>query len=315
MAVMPDIRGEYWLNSEPLDRVDLSGKVVLVNFWTYTCVDCLRTLPYLKKWWREFKTSGFVLLGVHFPEFEFEKDLEVIEEAVDEMGVDWPVVLDNEHAISSGFDYPALPAIYLVNREGRIVYTHFGEGNYNRTEESIRLLMGKRGAGEPSSVLILGEHILGGLCFRPTPKLYCGYAKGSLGNPGGYVPDREADYSLPTKVGDDSIALQGRFLAGSEFLEVADRGAAIYVSFHATEVDLVLMAPQDQAVVEIYLDDEAITGELRGNDVADNGEMRVDRPRMYNLLSSDEPVIGTLGVKLREGTCRAYVFTFSGCPD
>jgi len=315
MAVMPEIRGEYWLNSEPLDRADLSGKVVLVNLWTYTCVDCLRSLPYLKSWWRDFKTSGFVLLGVHFPEFEFEKSPAVIEEAVNEMGVEWPVVLDNDHSISGAFDYPALPATYLVNREGRIVYTHFGEGNYTRTEENIRLLMGKRSKGEPSSFLGLGEHILGGLCFAPTPKLYCGYEKGFLSNPGGYVPDVEAEYSLPQKVGDDSIALEGRFMAGSEFLEAVEPGAAIFVSLHATEVDLVLLAPRDQAVVEVFLDGEAIAGDLRGSDVDEKGEVEIGKPRMYNLMSSEEPVLGTLGVKVKEGACRAYAFTFSGCPD
>ena len=316
MTKVPEIKGDVWLNSGPLGKQDLAGKVVLIDFWTYTCMDCLRSIPYLERWWRKYGGPGFVLLGVHTPEFEFEKDAGVVEEALLELGVGWPVVLDNELANSGDFDFPALPATYLVNREGRIVYTHFGEGNYGRTEENIRQLLGEKGVRESSSVLELEEHIHGGMCFRPTPKLYCGYAKGSLENPGGYAPDREADYVLPAELEDDSMALAGGFTARTEYLEASGPGAAIHVSFHATEVNLVLLAPHGRAAAKVAYGGEPLVQEdIRGEDVDESGVVSITRPRMYNLLSCEEPVLGTLSVESQEGAFRAYVFTFSGCVD
>jgi len=315
MTRMPDIAGDTWLNSEPLRREEMAGKVVLVHFWTYTCVDCLRSIPYLKRWWRDYGGPGFTLVGVHTPEFEFEKNPKVVEEALAKLGVEWPVVLDNDHSNSESFDFPALPATYLVNREGRIVYTHFGEGNYSRSEENIRKLLGESGQGETPSLLGFAEQVQGGMCFPPTPRLYCGYARGSLSNPGGYEPDREAEYVLPSQLEKDSMALAGRFLARTEFLETEEPGAAIHVSFHATEVNLVLLAPQGQAFVEVSLDGDLMDEELRGDDVSDTGMVDITHPHMYTLLSCEEPVIGTLTVEAMRGAFRAYVFTFSGCVD
>lgn len=315
MDRMPEITGDVWLNGEPLRREDLAGKVVLVDFWTYTCMDCLRSIPFLKTWWHDFKGPGFILLGIHVPEFEFERDPKVVAEALDELGVVWPVVLDNDHANRDNFDFPTLPATYLVNREGRIVYTHLGEGNYGRTEDNLQRLLGEKKVEETPSLLGLEEHIHGGMCFRPTPKLYCGYAKGSLDNPGGYAPDREADYVLPAKLEDDSMALSGRFMARTEFLETAVPGAVISLSFHATEVNLVLFAPRGRAVAEVRYNGEPLGEDLRGSDISETGMVNITRPRMYNLLSCEEPALGILSVEVKQGILRAYASTFSGCVD
>jgi thiol-disulfide isomerase/thioredoxin len=312
---MPRIAGEIWFNSEKLEPEDFKGKVVLVDFWTHTCVNCLRTLPYLRSWWARYKDRDFILLGIYTPEFDFEKAPKVVARAVQDLEIDWPVVLDNERINWANFANRRRPALYLANGEGNIVYHHFGEGDYKRTEDSIRALLGLGAAVDSPSMLQMEEHIHGGACFRPTPQLYCGYGKGSIANPGGYINDGEADYLLPERLGTDSIALSGRFTASRQYVESAEGGAAIHLSFQATEVNLVLLPAPERATTAIQFNGAPLSGELRGNDVNEESTLVIDKPAMYNLLKSDEPIDGTLTITARQNDFRAYVFTFSGCVD
>ena len=166
----PYITGDTWIHSRALLPNDLKGKVVLVDFWTYSCVNCQKTLPYLKKWWEKYKDKNFLIIGIHTPEFEFEKDKSNVERAAHELGVFWPIVLDNDYVNWNNFANKYWPAKYLVDENGYIVYTHFGEGEYEKTEKAIQSLL-KNIKKEHLRKTEKEKHTHHGVCFRPTPEL------------------------------------------------------------------------------------------------------------------------------------------------
>jgi thiol-disulfide isomerase/thioredoxin len=312
---LPRIAGEMWFNSDKPQPAELKGRVILVDFWNHTCVECLRTLPYLRSWWAKYRDMDFMLVGIYEPEFDFQRDPKVVAQALKDLEVDWPVVLDNDGINRTNFANRHRPALYLANKEGNIVYHHFGEGDYKRTEDNIRVLLGLGALDASPSSLSIEEHIHGGACFRPTPELYCGYDKGSIANPGGYIKEREAEYRLPERQRADSIALSGRFTATGQYVESAGNGAAIHLSFQATEVNLVSLPASGKAVTTIELNGAPLSGDLRGKDVDEEGALAIDRPAMYNLMMSEDPVEGTLAVIAEGNDFRAFIFTFSGCVD
>lgn len=309
----PKITGDTWLNSKPLFPEDLSGKVVLVDFWTYSCVNCQRTLPYLREWWRKYKDKNFLIIGIHTPEFEFEKNPENVKKAIKDLGVEWPVVLDNDYTNWNNFANRYWPAKYLADAKGNIVYTHFGEGNYKETEAAIQALI-KSSMGEvamPKAESV--EHAHGNVCFPPTPETYCGYERGNVSNRDGYKYDRVHDYKKPEQIKDGTIGLEKKFLAQREFVEAQEEGATLYLQFHATEVNLVFAAPKGSAIVEVMLNNEPIPEELRGRDVNENGEVEISSSTLYNLLKSDKLIEGILSIRAKKEKFQAYAFTFSGC--
>jgi len=309
---MPKIVGTEWFNTRPLGPNDLEGKVVLADFWTYSCINCLRTLPYLREWWSRYEDKDLVLIGIHAPEFGFEKETVNISRALEELGVTWPVVLDNDYVNWHNFANHYWPAKYMSDRDGRIVYEHFGEGDYEKTERKIQeLLKLKQDVGplpEPMKDVRLS-------CVRPTPELYCGFTRGLLGNPGGYVYEKEADYVAPTRLRDDSIALEGKFMATREYVESREAGSTVLLSFKATEVNMVLRSQGGEAQLRVLLDGRLPEQSIAGTDMDRNGEVRLDEPRMYNLLKADRPLNGVVAVQAREGTYQAFAFTFSGCAE
>lgn len=307
---LPKIIGEHWFNSPPL-TTDLKGQVVLADFWTYSCVNCLRTLPYLKKWWEKYQDKGFLLIGIHTPEFDFEKEPVNVEKAVKELGIEWPVVMDNEYKNWNNFANHYWPAKYLADREGNIIYTHFGEGDYGQTESFIQSLLGTNLDRIP--LLEQEEHEHGSVCFIPTPETYCGYARGFLANKGGYQEDKEAYYEVKEELPENSIALNGQFLASGEYVESRQSGSTLFLRFKATEVNLVLKTVSPKAVVGVTLNTQKIPSSLRGKDVNQEGEVVITEPKMYNLLKSKDLVEGLLSIKAKEGNFQAYAFTFSGC--
>lgn len=309
-VVMPDIVGDTWFNSPPLARDDLRGRIVLADFWTYSCINCLRTLPFLREWWARYRDEGFVLLGIHAPEFEFEKQVENVGRAVEELGVTWPVVLDNDYVNWHNFANHYWPAKYLSNSEGRIVYEHFGEGQYSRTERKIQELL-RSEQGFESLPEVVTEPVKS--CVKATPELYCGYTRGRLANSSGFVYEADADYMAPKKIPVDTIALEGRFKATREYVQSSEPGSTVLLAFSATEVNMVLDAPADEARIRVLLGDEVAPSDIAGADVGHAGQVAVTEPRMYNLLKADHPVEGVLAAQALEGTLRAYAFTFSGC--
>lgn len=312
MTRLPKIVGDTWFNSKPFTEKDLEGKVVLADFWTYSCVNCQRMLPYIKEWWAKYKDKGLVIIGIHTPEFDFEKITKNVEQAVKDLGVEWPVVMDSDYINWNNFANHYWPAKYLADKNGKIVYTHFGEGNYAETEAAIRAVL-MEGASSENMPKISEEHGRGGVCFVATPETYCGYERGSIENSGGYVYDSAADYAALKTLSRDSIALNGKFIARPEFVESAAEGAALLLRFSATEVNLVLHAVGEWADVEIMLDGKPVPAEIRGRDISEAGEVKIQAPTLYNLLKSAGLVEGVLTIRAKSGNFRAYAFTFSGC--
>lgn len=304
------IVGKTWLNSQSLTELDTAGKVVLIDFWTYSCVNCLRTIPHLRDWWHKYRDKNFLLIGVHTPEFEFEKDAANVEQAVKQLGVDWPVVLDNDYLNWHNFANQFWPAKYLIDQSGRIVYHHFGEGSYEETEEVIQTLLKNGGRDDLPPITSIKA---GKTCFHATPELYCGHLRGELANRGGYVINQESNYALPEQFPMDQIALAGRFLAEREYVESREEDATLCLNFQASEINLVMAAVTEDVVLEIKLNNQPLPLGFCGDDVNEKGEVMVREARMYRLLKTLPVFAGLLTVTAKKGSFRAYAFTFSGC--
>lgn len=313
MMRMPEIVGSTWLNASHITPEELKGKVVLIDFWTYSCVNCLRTLPYLKNWWHKYRDMGFLIIGIHTPEFAFEQDPKNVEQAIRDLGVTWPVVLDNEYVNWENFANHYWPAEYLVDQSGMIVYQHFGEGNYHETEKTIQSLLSKIAKEHPMPMEILPEHEHGKTCFIATPELYCGYLRGVLSNEEGYKHDQVYPYQEPLVTKLNSISLSGQFLATQEYVESVEKGATLFLNFEGTQVNIVLTKRTETAVVEILLNGEKLPLEVRGDDVSEDSTVNIQESRMYNIFLNNTITSGMLMIKALGGNFQAFNFTFSGC--
>jgi cytochrome c biogenesis protein CcdA/thiol-disulfide isomerase/thioredoxin len=234
LGTAPDFRGiSEWFNSKPLSLERLRGKVVLVDFWTYSCINCLRTLPHLKAWWREYRRAGFEIVGVHTPEFAFEHDPSNVREAVKQLGVTWPVALDPHYATWNAYRNEFWPAEYLIDRDGRIRNEHFGEGEYDRTERLIRQLLGEPGTAHAELADMTPTELV-------TPETYLGYEHGLDRYVGSRpVPDAFARYAAPARVAQNAWGFSGRWRLGAEH-STAGPGARLVLHFHAKDVYLVM---------------------------------------------------------------------------
>ena len=313
MVKVPEIKGDLWINSRPLGPRDLAGKVVLVDFWTYSCVNCIRTIPHLRALWDKYKNKGFIMIGIHSPEFDFEKNPANVRQAVRDLGIEWPVVLDPDKENWNNFANKYWPSKYLFDSEGNLTYEHHGEGSYEETERAVL-----RALGEPITLEVKTEEEFAPrpFCFEPTPETYCGYLRGDIANFGGYRLDIPFSYEEPEELPLDSLALSGEFLAKAEYVESEKAGSKIILHFHATEVNLVLAPVENGAAkIKIKLNNRNLPKEIWGQDVK-NGEVKIDSPKMYGLVKSKEGGLeGVLEISAKENNFRAYAFTFSGCVE
>jgi len=290
-------RAPVWLNSEPLTAAALRGKVVLVDFWTYSCVNWLRTLPYVRAWADRYRDRGLVVVGAHAPEFSFEHDLDKVRHAVAELDVSYPVVIDNEFAIWRSFDNHYWPAVYLVDMSGRVRFTHFGEEAYEETERAIQGLLG---IDEPELV----QADAGGLSLAAdwatlrTPETYVGYARGE-----GRIDPRDSPAL-------NQWSLGGEWTVDDEFAELDAAGGAITFRFEGRDVNLVLTPPSGgSARFTVRLDGEP-PGDDHGVDVSASGDGVVDEPRMFQLVRQRQAGARTVEITFHDAGVRAYVFTF-----
>ncbi len=303
MITIPEIEDGKWFNARRCPS--FRNKVVLVDFFSYSCANCVRTMPYLRRWWNWYKDHDFVMIGIHTPEFEFEKDPSNVKQALADLEIEWPVVMDNDRENWENFANKYWPAKYIADKSGKLVYEHFGEGAYEKTEKIIQKLLGDEGLPE----ITKEKH--GDVCFRPTPELYCGYHRGQLNNVGGHFFDTTETYELPDRIDSDSVALKGSFYADPEYVESREDTSELFAKFHALEVNLVIH-PIGETVIKVKFDHQSIPDDIAGDDVKDS-ELIVDRPRMYNLLKADHSVKGTLSLRPIKGNFQAFAFTFSGC--
>jgi thiol-disulfide isomerase/thioredoxin len=287
-----------WLNSPPLTATSLRGRTVLVDFWTYSCVNWLRTLPYVRAWAQRYGEQGLVVIGAHAPEFGFEHDLDNVRWAIAELEVGYPVVIDNDFAIWRAFDNHYWPAIYLVDRDGRVRFHHFGEEAYAETERAVQQLLGVD--DELARVDADGLAAAADWAALKSPETYVGYARGERRT------ERE-----PTELALNQWTLNGRWTVEEESA-VLDGAGSIAYRFEGRDLNLVLAAAGDRgaAPFTILLDGE-LPGTDSGIDVDESGGGTVTAPRMYQLVRQHGSIRPrTFEMQFPDGGVRAYVFTF-----
>ncbi|MCE9508285.1 MAG: cytochrome c biogenesis protein DipZ [Alphaproteobacteria bacterium] len=291
----PDFVGiDSWLNSPPLTMQGLKGKVVLVDFWTYSCINCVRTLPYLTGWDKKYRDQGLVIVGVHAPEFEFEKKADNVSAAIAHHGIRYPVALDNSLSTWANFNNRYWPAHYLIDRAGKVVYTHFGEGEYDVTENNIRYLLGLKGKVETVEREPAGAGV-------QTPETYLGYARAGAGFQGQnqLVRDQQSAYRFPESLPDDHWALSGAWNIQSEKIISGEKDAALRLHFTARKVFLVLGTATGKPM--------QVTISLNGSVVS---TLSIDRHTLYELLDQKAAASGLLEIKAGAAGLEAYAFTF-----
>jgi thiol-disulfide isomerase/thioredoxin len=308
---MPSLGGATgWLNSEPLSPAELRGRVVLVNFWTFTCINWLRQEPYVRAWSQAYRDDGLVVIGVHTPEFSFEHELERVRQAVAERGIDYPVALDNDYGIWGAFDNHYWPALYFVDRDGVIRDTHFGEGRYEQSERVIQRLLGIE--REPVLVESLGVEAQADWEQLRTPETYLGYRRGGqFGSPGGAAFGERRSYELPERLRLNSWAIAGDWTIGREKVVLDEVGGSIAYRFHARDAHLVLSHGADEPIpFRVLLDGEA-PGPSHGVDVDADGSGLLRKGRLYQLLREHGDVRErTLEITFLDRGAEAYAFTF-----
>ncbi len=314
----PALEGGEWIQQGPVNLKELRGKaVVLVDFWDYTCVNCIRTLPYVTGWHKRYWKDGFVAVGVHAPEFSIARERSNVLAAIKQFAIEYPVVLDNDYAIWRAYSNRCWPAKYLVDAQGRLRYYHFGEGSYEETESQIQKMLREVNPElelPPPMEPMRDSDRPGAVCYRVTPELYLGHGRGQFGNPTGIVRDRVADYSDPGRHAEGATYLSGRWTVLQESARAESIGAAIALRYTSMDVNLVMAPPASgqPARVEVILSE----GQRPGADVKpENGRafVTVDRARMYNLAANASVEPGSLQLKALDPGLSAFAFTFTSC--
>jgi thiol-disulfide isomerase/thioredoxin len=316
----PEFEGGEWIQGGPVP-VRGSGKVILVDFWDYTCVNCLRTLPYLTEWHRRYAEHGLVVVGVHTPEFAFARNADHVRRAVAAEAIEYAVVLDAEFKIWQAYANKYWPAKYFVGIDGKIRARHFGEGAYGESEQLIQHLLAEQpGFVSPLPEVmepIRPEDTPGAVCYRVTPELYCGYARGLIGNVGTISPDRPMTFTDPGKHMEGTLYLEGDWLLQAESLARpfgATTPSRVHLDLMAADVNLVLHPPIAGGTGTLRVSvDGAPPGVLAGEDVAADGTVHVDVPRMYRLVRSPDVERRTLTLETESDGLAAFAFTFTSC--
>jgi thiol-disulfide isomerase/thioredoxin len=308
---MPSLGGAtQWLNSEPLGPAELRGRVVLVDFWTLTCINWLRTEPYVRAWSQAYRNDGLVVIGVHTPEFSFEHEVDRVRQATKERGIDYPVAVDNDYEIWSAFANHYWPALYFVDPDGIIRDHHFGEGRYERSERVIQGLLGVERELVP--VEGLGVEAAADWDHLRTPETYLGY-RGSerFASPQGAVVDERRGYEFPDRLGFNRWALAGDWTIGQENVVLDQAGGSIAFRFHARDAHLVLSPGAREPIpFRVLLDGEG-PGPSHGVDVDEGGNGVLRDGRLYQLVREHGAVRErTLEITFLEPGAAAYVFTF-----
>jgi thiol-disulfide isomerase/thioredoxin len=308
---MPALGGATeWLNSEPLGPAELRGQVVLVNFWTWTCINWLRQEPYVRAWSQAYRNDGLLVIGVHTPEFSFEHEIDGVRQAIRERAIDYPVVVDNDYAIWDAFANRYWPALYFADAEGMIRDQHFGEGRYEQCERVIQRLLGVE--RELVSVEGLGVEAAADWDHLQTPETYLGYGRGGqFASPGNAAFDERGIYELPERLRLNHWALAGEWTIGAEKVVLDQAGGSIAYRFHARDAHLVLArAAREPIPFRVLLDGEA-PGLSHGVDVDEDGNGVLGDGRMYQLVREHDAVRDrTLQITFLEAGAEAYAFTF-----
>lgn len=314
----PEFAGiESWINSEPLKMSGLRGKVVLVDFWTYTCINCIRTLPYIKAWDEKYRSQGLVIIGVHTPEFAFEKDRNNVIAAAEKYGLKYPIAQDNDYATWNAYSNRYWPHKFLIDADGYIRYDHIGEGNYEETEKVIQELLKEANASMKINTSVsnpeAGKNFFGGV---GTPEIYFGYAftRGNFGNPEG-LKAGTFTYSLPQKRVHNHAYLNGTWRVNKDNVELESDEGIVVLEYSAKAVNIVAGSDTISNAI-IFLDgipvgtsneNNKITG--KGTDVGEDGVAAVNDYRLYNIVDADYGV-HTVTINIKGKGFKLFTFTF-----
>jgi cytochrome c biogenesis protein CcdA/thiol-disulfide isomerase/thioredoxin len=315
---LPSLSGAVeWLNSPPLTPDELKGKVVLVDFWTYSCINCLRSIPYIRAWADKYKDQGLVVIGVHAPEFAFEKTIDNVKQAVARLKIDYPVAIDNNYAIWRAFDNEYWPADYFIDAQGRIRHHFFGEGDYAESEKVIQQLLAEAGKGNlPAGVVSVsatGAEAAPDQADVQSPETYIGFARSeNFASPGGAVSDTPHVYATGDLKQLNDWGLSGDWTIGGQSATLNKTDGAISFRFHARDLHLVLGPSGDGKPVRFRVTiDAAAPGESHGADVNAEGEGVVTDHRLYQLVRQSGPIMDrTFTIQFLDPDVQAYAFTF-----
>jgi len=317
----PEFAGiEKWINSEPLKMEQLRGKVVLIDFWTYSCINCIRTLPYLKAWDKKYKDKGLVIIGVHSPEFEFEKKYENVLSAVNKYQIEYPVAQDNEFVVWQLYKNLYWPHKFLIDQDGYIRYNHIGEGNYDETEKQIQQLLKERmerlnEKSELSEELSRPKEAVES-SFRSigTPEIYMGYqfTRGNFGNEEGYKADKIVHYEMPNKINENDVYLNGDWKNNADNVELASDYGEVVLKFKAKSLNIVA-GSDSKTKATIFLDDKTVDSTNKGTDViiqGNTGFAEFQEYKLYNLVDSGNYNSRTIKMKVSGKGFKLFTFTF-----
>jgi thiol-disulfide isomerase/thioredoxin len=315
---LPSLAGATgWLNSPPLTAAGLRGKLVLVDFWTYTCINWLRTLPYLRAWAQTYQDHGLVVIGVHTPEFDVEHDLDNVRRAVRDLGVDYPVAVDSDYAIWTAFDNHYWPALYVVDAQGQVRHHRFGEGGYQQVEMILRQLLTEAGAGGIDQDLVSVD--AGGVEAPAdwdslwSPENYLGYERTeNFASPDGAVLGTRQVYAVPARLRLNHWAVAGDWTVNRQAIVLNAPDGRIAYRFHARDLHLVMAptAPGGPIRFRVVLDGQP-PGDAHGVDIDDQGNGTLTEPRLYQLVRQPGPIgERTFEVSFLDPGVQAYAFTF-----
>jgi thiol-disulfide isomerase/thioredoxin len=317
-GMLPSLDGATeWLNSPSLTAADLRGNVVLVDFWTYTCINWLRTLPYLRAWADKYKDHGLVVIGVHTPEFDFEHDLDNVRRAVKDLRVNYAVAVDNDYAIWSAFDNHYWPALYFVDAQGKIRHHQFGEGQYDQSEMVIQQLLTEAGVGGIDRDLVSvdprGVEAAADWGSLRSPENYLGYERTeNFASPNGAVLGTRHVYAAPARLRLNHWALAGDWTVQAQATVLNQAGGRIAYRFHARDLHLVMApaTPGTSIRCRVRVDGQP-PGAAHGSDVDDQGTATLTQPRLYQLIRQRGPVTErTFEITFLDPGVAAYAFTF-----
>lgn len=301
-----------YINTDSTLQEKIKGKVVLYDIWTYSCINCQRTLPYITAWDEKYSDQGLLIIGIHSPEFEFEKDINNVKLAVEKFGIKYPVVLDNDKEIWDAFENRYWPRKYLADDEGYIRYDHIGEGAYDETEKIIQQLLEERakklGLDVTSALPLvdIDEYEHG----SRTPELYFGYdfafGRSQIGNSEGFKPNQQVTYTIPDKLRENNFYMEGTWKNLEDRMILVSDSGRIILPYFAKEVNIVASGESE---LEIFLDGNRITDQDSGADVSDS-KVKTKESTLYNIVRTNESSSHTLEIKANNPGFEIYTFTF-----
>ena len=305
-----------WINSPPLSPAGLRGKVVLVDFWTFTCINWLRTLPYVRAWAARYGDRGLVVIGVHTPEFSVEHEIESVRRAAPAMGVGYPIAVDGDYRVWRAFDNAYWPAVYIADAQGRVRYHHFGEGEYEETERVIQQLLAEAGAvgigSDLTSVDARGPEVAADWSDLKSGENYLGYGRTQSFASSGRRADKPHAYSVPARLALNHWGLSGDWTVGKESVVAEKASSRIVYRFHARDLHLVMgPGPRAQPVRFRVLIDGQVPKTAHGADVDAQGNGTVAEPRLYQLIRQPAPIVDrTFEIEFLDPGVEAFAFTF-----